>query len=103
MHGSWSNGLNHMNRFNGEGFNGMVDFWNNSSGWLMVYDLAKFLIFILAVLFVVRMLVKNFGHQKESDQPSPSNRAIQLLKERYAAGEIDEAEYKKKIKRLNEE
>lgn len=103
MHRAWGNGFHHMNRFGGEAFNGMTDFWTNNSGWLMVYDIAKFLIFIFAIIFVIRLLVKNFGRQEETSKVSSSNRATQLLKERYAAGEIDESEYHHRLEILNEE
>lgn len=86
----------------GNGFRGMMDFWNNNTGWFMVYDFIRLLIIILVIIYIARLLIKNFTKQNRTQVPDHSNRAIQLLKERYAAGEIDEEEYEKRYQRLKE-
>lgn len=96
MNRNWNNG------FNDNGFNGMMDFWNNNSGWFMVYDLIKFLIIIAVVIFIARLIINILGNHKNSNTSSRSNRAIDLLKERYAAGEIDEEEYENRLRNLKD-
>lgn len=96
MHRYWDNG------FNGNGFNGMMDFWNNTSGWFMVYDIIKFLIIVAVIVYIARLIITNHGKQKNSNTGASSNRAIDLLKERYAKGEIDEAEYEERLRNLKD-
>lgn len=94
MNRNWHNG------FDSNGFNGMMDFWNNNSGWFLVYDFIKFLIIVAVIIFIARLIINNLGSHKNSNTGARSNRAIGLLKERYAAGEIDEEEYKHKLRNL---
>jgi putative membrane protein len=85
MHGYWGNS-----------FNDMMDFGTRASGWFIVYDIIKLLIMVAVVIVLARMFMKN----SRSNSHSSSNRAIEILKERYASGEISEEEYKNKFKKL---
>ncbi len=85
-----------MHRFGGRGFNNMMNLGSRTSGWFILYDIIKLLIIIAVVIFVVRMFMKKSDNQNNST----SNKAIELLKERYASGEISEEEYKDKLKNL---
>lgn len=86
-----------MHRFWGNGFNDMMNFGNNS-GWFIVYDIVKLLIIAVVVIVLARMFMKNSSNQKHYNP----NKAIEILKERYASGEISEEEYKNKLNKLNE-
>ncbi|HLR89193.1 SHOCT domain-containing protein [Jeotgalibaca ciconiae] len=66
-------------------------------GWFIVYDLVKLLIIIAAIIIIVRLLTNSFH---KTDQ-GKHNKAIDILKERYARGEIDEEEYREKMEKLN--
>lgn len=85
MHGYWGNG-----------FNDMMNFGTRTSGCFIIYDIIKLLIIVAVVLFIIRMFMKGSGNQNYSS----SNRAVEILKERYASGEISEEEYKDKLKNL---
>lgn len=87
-----------MHRYWGRGFNGMMNFGDNGSGWFIVYDIVKLLIIVAVVIALARMLMKSSSNHNNSN----SNRAIEILKERYASGEISEEEYKNKLNKLNE-
>ncbi|GEK92174.1 SHOCT domain-containing protein [Alkalibacterium kapii] len=87
MHGNWGNGFNHM-----------MNFGYENSWWFMVYDGLKFLVIIGAVVIVARLLMNHSSNNRSSQ----SNHAIDILKERYARGEISEEEYRDKLKKLSE-
>lgn len=68
------------------------------------YGIFRILIFIVAI-FIVYMLIKRFSNNR-GYQSYPSNRdsnPVNILKERYAKGEINEEEYRKRLRILNEE
>ena len=55
-------------------------------------------VFWLVVLIVLIYVLKNiFG---SGNQNSSSNEALEILKQRYARGEIDEAEFEQRKKKL---
>jgi len=85
MHGYWGNG-----------FNDMMNFGNRASQWFILYDVVKLLIIVAVVIVIARMFIKN----SRNNSNVGSNRAIEILKERYASGEISEQEYKDKLKNL---
>ncbi len=89
-----------MHRYWGRGFNDMMNFGNDGSGWFIAYEIIKLLIIVAVVIFIARMFMKN--SKNNSNLNSNSNRAIEILKERYASGEISEEEYKSKLNKLNE-
>ncbi|MFN4140711.1 SHOCT domain-containing protein [Aestuariivirga sp.] len=72
-------------------------------GWSMFFFGPLFMILVIAavvaaVVFLVRALGGSSGHFL----PRQSGRAIEILKERYARGEIDTAEFEERRKTLGE-
>ena len=87
MHGYWYNC-----------FDNMMNFGYGNSWWFMIYDGLKLLVIIGAVIFISIMLM----NRSNNDHASNSNRAINILKERYARGEISEEEYRDQLNKLRE-
>lgn len=56
-------------------------------------------LFWIVLVVIIVVLLKQFSGA--SEQPSEQS-ALELLKQRYAKGEIDEAEYKKRKETLSE-
>lgn len=97
MHRYWVDG------FNGDGFNGMMDFWGYNNGWFIVFDFIRFLIVVAVIIYIARLIITNRSQSKNSNRSlKNSNQAIELLKARYAKGEIDEAEYKERLRNLKD-
>jgi putative membrane protein len=65
----------------GYGFGGMMLLW-----WVLI---------IVAIVMMVKWLNNTSGE-------SGSNKALEILKERFARGEIDEQEFKKRKHELNQ-
>lgn len=87
-----------MHRYWGNGFNDMMGFGSSIGVWFIVFSLLRLLLIVAVVIVLARMFMKNSKKHNNSN----SNRAIEILKERYASGEISEEEYKDKLKKLNE-
>lgn len=87
-----------MHRFWNDGFNDMMNFNNRDFGWLIFNGLLAVLITVIVVAFIVRLFAKTSNNQKTTT----SNRAIEILKERYATGEISDEEYKSILKNLKD-
>lgn len=85
-----------MHRYWSNGFNDMMNFGNSSSVWFIVYSIVRLLIIVAVVIILARMFMKNPSNHNNSN----SNRAVEILKERYASGEISEEEYKNKLNKL---
>ncbi|NBI07245.1 SHOCT domain-containing protein [Senegalia massiliensis] len=85
-----------MHRYWGNGFNDMMNFGNRASEWFILYDVVKLLIIVAVVMVIARMFIKS----SRNNSNVGSSRAIEILKERYASGEISEQEYKEKLKNL---
>ncbi|HLR21972.1 MAG TPA: SHOCT domain-containing protein [Tissierellaceae bacterium] len=59
---------------------------------------------LLAIVAIAYFLIKHFGKNSyKVNEIKPPNNAINILKERYAKGEIDEKEYKEKLENLRDE
>ncbi|MEC9491942.1 SHOCT domain-containing protein [Flexistipes sp.] len=76
-----------MHGYNGYGF-GMG--YGMGFGWI---------IWIIVIILLIFLLVKVFGSQNNSTGRD-ENRALEILKERYAKGEIDKQEFEEKKKDL---
>lgn len=75
--------------YNGyEGWGNMMGFWGG--GILMI-------LFWVAVIFFIIWLVRN-----NKTNGTDSNKSLDILKERYAKGEIDKKEFEEKKKDLND-
>ncbi|MTI48710.1 SHOCT domain-containing protein [Sporosalibacterium faouarense] len=73
--------------------------------WMIIGSLLKVAIVVAIVVIIVKVLQNNKRNDNSSYKPmgnTHSNRAIEILKERYARGEIDEEEYKSKLNQLKE-
>lgn len=79
------------------GFNDMMNMGTNISAWFIIYNIIRLLIVVGVIVFIARMFLKNSSNNQSSD------RAIDILKERYAKGEIDEDEYIIKLNKLKED
>ena len=84
-YGMW----NHMFNY---GYGSDVSWW-----WMLGFMLLRTLIAVGAIVFIVKLIKGNSGYNNSQAQ---SNRAIEILRERYALGEIGEEEYNKKYKML---
>ena len=79
------------NRFGngfGNGFGSTVDLW-----WVLGFGLLRVLLVVGIIILVIRMFKRN-------NNSYSSSKAIEILKQRYAVGEINEEEYKKKMEAL---
>lgn len=89
-----------MHRMWDPGFNNMMDFGSRFGGWFILYSILRLLVIVVVVIILARMLIK-YSKNKDSSYSRP-NKAVEILKERYALGEISEEEYKNKLDKLNE-
>ncbi|MBV7275856.1 SHOCT domain-containing protein [Clostridium sp. PL3] len=72
----------------GNGIGSTVNLW-----WALGLGLLRVLLVVGIIILVVRMFKRN-------NNSYSSNKAIEILKQRYAVGEINEEEYKKKLEVL---
>jgi putative membrane protein len=72
---------------------GMMGNW--AMGW---FELIFLVLVIVGLVFLIKWLVQKTSSGKASEQTG--SRAIDILKERYAWGEIDRAEFEFKTKDL---
>jgi putative membrane protein len=77
------------------------DMWGGSWGWgwgHMFFGSFMMLLFwgglIILIVFAVRWM--GAGSQRGGDAPAPGNRALDILEERYARGEIEREEYEER-------
>jgi putative membrane protein len=76
---------------------GMMGGWG--MGWFgMIFMVVFWILILVGLVFVIKWLMQATGRGKSSQ--AGSSGAIDILKERYARGEIDKAEYETKKKDL---
>lgn len=80
----------------------MCGFWGLNYGgsswiWMFGFSLLRWALFIGAIVWIVKTITKNSNRSYFS-----SNKAVDLLHERYVNGEITEEEYLHKKKILND-
>ena len=80
------------------GYHGMM--WNGGMHWIM--GPIMMLMFLIVVVAVVVIVIRSIGGTAKSDRTS-SNSARRILEERFARGEIDEDEFRKKKRALDDE
>ncbi len=70
---------------------GHMDGWGHMTGWGWIAGVAGILVLALLVVLLVSLIRGTSG--RGGPQPLPSSRALDLLDERFARGEIDREEY----------
>ena len=76
---------------------GMMGGWG--MGWLgMILMAAFWILVIVGLVFLIRWLIQTTGTGREARQGG--SRALEILRERYARGEIDKNEFETKKKDL---
>jgi len=68
--------------------------WGHGFGWLLM------ILFWLAVILVVAALLKWLIRTSPRMGPAPEKTALDILKERYARGDIDREEFEQKKRDL---
>ena len=83
----------------------MMDNWGGmgSGGWIVaLLVLVVVVAVIVAIVYLVRGLgTGGAGTASAPPPPSPRESPLDVLKRRYAAGEIDRAEYEQKMRDLS--
>ncbi|HEY4599932.1 MAG TPA: SHOCT domain-containing protein [Cerasibacillus sp.] len=69
-------------------------------GWFGVFWMIIFILLIIALIYLVVKVIQNNKHENEKSAP---NDALNILKERYAKGEITDEEYEHKKRILKED
>jgi putative membrane protein len=65
-------------------------------GWWMLFGPFTMILFVALIVAVVVLLVRWLGGQGGAGQLPPSKSALDILRERFARGEIDKQEYEEK-------
>ena len=78
-----------------------MGYYNNGGGWgwgPMLIGMTVMLLFWVAVVLVVVYAIRTFGHDSRTRNGSDAaeDRALATLRERYARGEIDHAEFEER-------
>jgi putative membrane protein len=82
--------------------------WGMGSGMMGGYGMGWFggilmivfwILIIVGLVFLIKWLIQSTGHDKTTG--SGGNRSLEILKERYARGEIDKEEFETKKKDLS--
>jgi len=79
-----------MHGYNGFGFGG---------GWMMII---WWILIIVVIVYLFRWLAPTSAGWPGTQEKSNSDRALEILKERYARGEIDKEEYERKKRELQD-
>ena len=73
--------------------NMMGGFFGGSMGWIgMILGFIFFILIIIGIILFIVWLVKRVTHSG-TEQPRIGNKALEVLKERYAKGEITKDQY----------
>ncbi|MEN8135467.1 MAG: SHOCT domain-containing protein [Thermodesulfobacteriota bacterium] len=69
--------------------------WSHGTGWFMhALMVAAWIVVVVAIIAIFRWWVQSKYEKSERDDPKDS--AMNILKRRYAKGEIDKAEFEEK-------
>lgn len=80
----------------------MMDHWGWGMGWFGgIFMIVFWILVIIGMVFLIRWLVQSTRGGAPPHSRTESSRAIDILKERYARGEIDKQEFEEKKKDLS--
>jgi len=68
-------------------------------GWMIGFMIFRILLLVVVAVFIMKLINKHTNRNVESYS---SSKAIKILQERYALGEIDEEEYTRRLKLLRD-
>ncbi len=96
----WNQALAQQQGYGGWGMGpGMMGNWG--MGWFgMIFMMVFWVLVIVGLIFLIKWLIQTTSRGKAAEQTG--SRAVEVLKERYARGEIDKAEFEAKKKDLAE-
>ncbi|MCZ7559808.1 MAG: SHOCT domain-containing protein [Burkholderiaceae bacterium] len=77
-----------------------TDGWGWTWGIGMVHGLLWWVFVILGIVLLLRLLARGTGSGAAAPPPAPPETALDILKKRYARGEIDRAEFEEKRRDL---
>jgi len=95
----WNQALAQQRGYDGWGMGpGMMGNWG--MGWYgAIFMMIFWVLLIVGLVFLIKWLVQTTGSGKTSAEKGSN--AMEILKERYARGEIDKTEFESKKKDLN--
>jgi len=76
---------------------GMMDGWGMGFGG--IFMIVFWILVIVGLVFLIKWLVQS-SRKSSGGESSPTSRALEILEERYARGEIDKQEFQDKKKDL---
>lgn len=82
-------------------WHGMMDHWAWSGGWGLGM-IGMLLGWVLVILGIVLLAKWIFGGRRGGGEGASSGRSLEILKERYARGEIGKEEYEQKRRDIAE-
>jgi putative membrane protein len=71
-------------------------------GWMFLYGPLMMVAFVAAVVAVIVLLVRWLGDHRSAGHAPTGNDALDILKERFARGEIDKEEYEERKRILRD-
>ena len=74
--------------------------WGWTWGLGMIHGLLWWVFVILGIVLLLRLLGRGGGGASATPPPAPPETALDILKKRYARGEIDKAEFEEKRRDL---
>lgn len=86
-----------MYRFWNNGFNDFNDMTHFNSNLFFLFGILRFIITVALVVAVIAVVVIMINKNKKGQHS-----AVDILKQRYASGELSEQEYKDRLKVLND-
>lgn len=73
----------------------MMGYWYGNYGWIgMIINLVLTIGLIVGIVFFVNWIVKEISNNNRSSQKKEPSSAVEIVKERYAKGEITREEFK---------
>jgi putative membrane protein len=97
----WNQALAQQRGNGGWGMMGPGMMGNWGMGWFgMIFMMIFWVLVIVGLVFLIKWLIQTTSSGKASEKTG--SRAIEILKERFARGEIDKAEFEAKKKDLLE-